>query len=438
MKIVLYIPCFNSAQTIQACLEAALQQERPADQILVVDDGSTDATTAIAKKYPVKIVRHSENRGLAAARNTGIKNTDAEFIASLDSDCKPNKDWLGCLIKNIHPPDTAGAGGRVEEGNISSLFDAWRSIHMQQHWGADKKTNPPFLFGSNTLFRREALIKAGLYNESYRNNFEDVDISTRLRKIGYNLVYEPQAAAVHLKKDDLFSLLNNFWRWNLVFYIKKGFYRKPDKFILKVKDNIGLANRFLEEDLKGKREKLVYLDFLIALHHSLRDFDYFNFYGKQGQFNADPYSKEPFWLSLLDLTFFYHLDHSKKSLDSFVSQENNFKQNFLALNLLLSGFIQTKFGNSWFKKTLYRHLFLSLYRAYDDQLLGRLLTLSESHEDWDGLVKKMQVSLNSEFLEALSSHFREWVENLTCSFPDIIKVIEKSAQQTEEATAAAS
>lgn len=436
MKIALYIPCFNSAQTIQACLEAVLHQERLPEQILVVDDGSTDATIAIAKKYPVKIIGHPENRGLAAARNTAIQSTDFEFVASLDSDCKPDKGWLACLVKNLHSPATAGAGGRVEEDNVFSVFDAWRSIHMQQHWGAKNKTNPPFLFGSNTLFRREALIKAGSYNESYGNNFEDVDISNRLRKIGYNLIYEPRAVTVHLKKDDLFSLLNNFWRWNLAFYINKGFYGKSEEFIFKIKDNIGLANRFLEEDLKGKRDKLVYLDFLIALHHSLRDFDYFNFCGKQGRFNIDTYAKAPFWLSLLDLTFFYHLDHSKKSLDSFMPRENNFKQNFLALNLVLSAFIQAKFRNSRFKKTLHKHLFLSLYGIYDDKLLNRLLNLSEAHADWSGLVKKPQINLNHAFLEALSLNFREWADNLTGSFPGTIKLIENSAQQTEEALAA--
>ncbi len=433
MKVALYIPCFNSARTIQACLEAVLHQERLPEQILVVDDGSTDATIEIAKKYPVKIIGHPENRGLAAARNTAIRSTDAEFIASLDSDCEPDKGWLACLIKNINSPATAGAGGRVEEGNLSSLFDIWRSVHMQQHWGAKKKTNPPFLFGSNTLFRREALIKAGSYNESYGNNFEDVDISNRLRKSGYNLVYEPRAAAVHLKGDDLFSLLNNFWRWNLAFYIEKGFYVKPGNFIFKIKDNIGLANRFLEEDLKAGRKKLIYLDFLIALHHSLRDFDYFNFCGKQGQFNIDAYAKAPFWLSLLDLTFFYHLDHSKKSLDSFMPRENNFKQNFLALNLVLSAFIQTRFRNIRFKKTLHKHLFLSLYGIYDDQLLSRLLHLSESHADWSGLFKKTQANLNKGFLKALSLNFRGWADNLTGSFPGKIKLIEDSAQQTEEA-----
>ncbi len=437
MKIALYIPCFNSEKDIQACLDAALHQTQPADEILVIDDGSTDMTVVIAGKYPVKIIKHAKNMGLAAARNTAIKNTDAEFIASLDSDCKPDKDWLRYLVKRIDLSNVAGAGGRIVEAGASSVFDIWRSVHMQQHWGASKKINPPFLFGSNTLFRRPALISAGFYNESYRNNFEDVDISRRLRKIGYNLIYEPQAVVAHLREDDLFSLLNNFWRWQLAFYVKEGFYRDPERFAFKIKDNIGLANRFLEEDLNNERYQLIYLDFLIALHHSLRDFDYFNFPGSQEQFNIARRSKISFWLSLLDLTFFYHFDYSKKNLSTLIQKENIFQQNFFALGLILSIFMKRRFGQKAFNKTLYKHLFFSVYKIHDDQLLDALFNLFELHQDWSGLVKKGQINLNSVFLGALSLNFEKWVDNLSGRFPDVIKLIESSAKKTEQTMAIA-
>ena len=206
------------------------------------------------------------------------------------------------------------------------------------------------------------------------------------------------------------------------------------EYLGKIKDNIGLANRFLEEDLEGKREELVYLDFLIALHHSLRDLDYFNFHGEQGQFSIDVYSKAPFWLSLLDLIFFYHFDRSSQNPGTFMPQENNFKQNFLALNLIISTFIQKKFQDNRFNNTLHKHLFLSLYRIYDDRLLSRLLSLSELQADWSGLVKEAPAHLNAGFLETSSLYLKEWVEKLTDSSPGIIKMIEKSAQETEQAT----
>ncbi|MFA4853727.1 MAG: glycosyltransferase family 2 protein [Candidatus Omnitrophota bacterium] len=433
MKISLCIPCFNSEKTLGACLEGALHQSMPADEILVIDDGSTDMTAAIAGKYPVKIIKHAKNMGLAAARNTAIKNTDAEFIASLDSDCKPDKDWLKYLVGRINLSNVAGAGGRVVETGASSIFDIWRSVHMQQHWGERRKTNPPFLFGSNTLFRKAALISAGFYDDNYRNNFEDVDISRRLRKTGYNLVYEPQAAVGHLREDDLFSLLNNFWRWHFAFYVEEGFYKNPERFAFKIKDNIGLANRFLEEDLNNERYKLIYLDFLIALHHSLRDFDYFNFPGSQGQFNIAMHSKVSFWLSLLDLTFFYHFDCSKRNLSSLIQKEDTFPQNFLALGLILSIFMRMKFSDREFNKTLHRHLLFSVYKIRDDRLLDRFFNLSQLHQDWSGLIKKQQVNLNSGFLEVLLLNFKSCIESLASRFSGISKLIENSARETDQA-----
>jgi glycosyltransferase involved in cell wall biosynthesis len=433
MKIALYIPCFNAQKTISACLDAVFAQSKSADTVLVIDDGSTDMTVEIAKKYPLKIIKHAKNRGLAAARNSAIKNTDAEFIASLDSDCKPNKDWLDCLIKGINSPKVAGSGGKIVESSTSSVFDLWRSVHMPQHWGAVKKINPAFLFGSNTLFRRDSLIQAGFYNESFKNNAEDVDISNRLRQRGYNLVYEPRAVARHLREDDLGSLLDNFWKWNFAFYIEKEFYENPERFASKIKDNMGLANRFLGEDLKNKRYALIYLDFLIALHHSLRDFEYYNFQGKPDEFNIAMRSKVSLWLSLLDLTFSYHFDYSKSKLSCLITKEHIFQQNFFALGLILSGFVKTKFRSMEFRKILYKHLLFSVYKIRDDQLLDRLFNLVELHQDWSGLVQKGQVNLDQEFLGVAFLNFKNWIENLVGCFPDIAKLIENSAKKTEKA-----
>lgn len=417
-------------------MNAVFRQVRPAHDILVIDDGSTDMTIKIAKKFPVRIIKHVKNLGLAAARNSAIKSTNAKFIASLDSDCKPGKDWLKYLADRINSSKVAGVGGSTVETNASNVIDSWRAVHMKQHWGNSKKINPAFLFGSNTLFRRDLLLRVGSYNEKYRNNFEDVDMCSRLRKKGYSFIYEPQAIVEHLRKDDLSSLLNNFWKWNLAYYIKKGFYRNPERFAFKIKDNIGLSNRFLEEDLKNKRYKLIYLDFLIALHHSLRDFDYFNFPGKLEEFNITMRSKVSLWLSLLDLTFFYHFDHSKARLNTFLPKENIFQQNFFASSLILSILMKTKFKDKKFNKMLYKHLLLSVYKIRDDQLLNKLFNLLELHQDWSGLVKKEQDNINKRFLEALFINFKDWVEVLAYRFPGIIMLIKKTAMKAEKAIAA--
>jgi glycosyltransferase involved in cell wall biosynthesis len=69
MKISLYIPCYNVEGHIERCIKGVLKQTLQPEKILVIDDGSTDRTAEIASNYPVKVIKHGSNRGLAAARN---------------------------------------------------------------------------------------------------------------------------------------------------------------------------------------------------------------------------------------------------------------------------------------------------------------------------------------------------------------------------------
>jgi len=426
-KVSLYIPCYNAQATIQYCLEAVFKQSYPLKEVVVVDDGCNDKTFATASCFPVRIIRHDKNNGLAASRNTAIKNINTEFIASLDADCLPEAEWLENLMRRFDSSKLAGVGGKLLEGNPSTVFDLWRSVHMKQYW-ENGRTAPPFLFGSNTVFRREALISIGLYNEDYKNNYEDVDICGRLKSAGYSLVYEPKAIACHLKSDSICSILDSYWRWNLGYYQKKDYYSTPKKFVFKLKDNLGLGNRYIEEDIGSKRYDLIYLDFLLSLHHCLYDFKYFISLNKYQQVNFTPLS---FWLSLVDLTFCYHFDFRKNNLSTFMPSENAFLQNYFALNLILGRSIQKKFRSKKFQKILYKHLLLSVYKINDAYLLDKLTNLIELHPDWSGFLKKKHPNLDIVFLNNLSLIFQKWLESLMYNYPKIIQAIEASAEKTD-------
>lgn len=428
MKTGLYIPCFNAEKTIQLCLEAVFRQTYPIEEVIVVDDGSTDETVKLASRYPVKVIKQNENLGLAVARNTAIRNTRSEFIASLDADCAPEPDWLKYLMEKFDSPKIAGAGGKLLERNSSSVFDLWRSVHMRQYW-EHNETFPLFLFGSNTVFRKEALVNIGFYAENYRSNYEDVDISIRLKNSNYTLVYESKAIVHHLKCDNLRSLLNSYWKWNLGYYQKKGYYSNIENLIFKLKDNVGLANRYIDEDSRCHRYRLLYLDFLLALHHSLRDFEYFIFKNNPDASTYAPFSP---WLSLLDLTFFYHLDIDRDSARTLISENLNFLQNFFALNLILGRIIQEKFKSKQFTKILYSHLFLSVCNIKDNYSLEKLTNLVELHRDWNGLIIRRHLRLNARFLENLSLNFSEWLGSLTHCYPELVKMVEISAEETSE------
>ena len=428
MEVSLYIPCFNAAQTIKPCLEAALKQSYPLKEIIVVDDGSTDTTVDIASQYPVRLIKQKNNRGLAATRNTAIKEISTEFVASVDADCLLDSEWLKRLMKEFKSLKTAGVGGSLLETGTSCIFDLWRSIHMKQGW-KDTQTEPPFLFGSNTVFRRPVLIEAGLYNEELKNNYEDVDICQRLKSKGYILRYQPKACADHLKKDNLYSLFNTFWNWHLEFYRQQNYYATENSFIFKLNDNLGLAHRFLEEDIGAKRHELVYLDFLLALHHCIKDFEYYIAGNNQTQ--KGNYSL-PAWFSLLDLTFFYHFDSGENKLRTMMPEENKGLQNFLALNLILGRLIRKRFRHKEFYKILYKHLLFSVYKINDPYLLDKVFELSLQHKDWSGFFNKKHSNLEQAFLKKLYFHFGKWMKQSIFHTYEVVKSIELSAKLTEK------
>jgi hypothetical protein len=76
-------------------------------------------------------------------------------------------------------------------------------------------------------------------------------------------------------------------------------------------------------------------------------------------------------------------------------------------------------------------LLLSVYKIYDTYLLDKLLNLTELHRDWSGLIKRKHSNLNITFLEVLALNFQKWLENLMHSFPNIILMIEISAEKTD-------
>jgi len=265
-KVTLYVPCYNAEKYISECLEGVLKQTYPLDEILIVDDGSTDKTVEIASKYPVRIIQHEVNKGLATARNTGFKNAKSEYVASLDADCVPEPDWLKKLMENFTEEGIAGVGGKLIEKYTNTLVNKWRAVHMKQNHGDNKIINPDYIFGSNNVFKRSAVEDIGYYNENYRTNYEDVDLSNRLKERGYKLVYEPEAKVYHLLKDTLSSLLDRGWRWG---YAGRTDLSRKELF-KKIVIPLGVSALQAIEDIKNGYFSLIPLDFLTGLYNSTK------------------------------------------------------------------------------------------------------------------------------------------------------------------------
>ncbi|MBU1863687.1 MAG: glycosyltransferase family 2 protein [Candidatus Omnitrophica bacterium] len=209
-KVSVYIPVYNGALYLDKTLEGILQQTIPFAEIIIIDDGSQDNSVQIAQQYPVKIISHKSNQGIALTRNTGVQHCCYELVASVDADCVLDRRWLERCLPFFDNPSITGVGGKLDEAKEDTCVNAWRSIHLIQHFGETVK-EVSFLPGSNTLFRKKELCSIGLYNAYYRLYHEDIDLSERLIQAGKKLMYTSKAQAFHIKKDTLRSVMRTCW-----------------------------------------------------------------------------------------------------------------------------------------------------------------------------------------------------------------------------------
>lgn len=273
LDVSLYIPAYNAEKYLRKALNAVMELDPAPAEILIVDDGSSDRTVEVASEFPVRIVSHDGNKGLAAARNTGVTNSTCDLVASLDSDCVPRPDWLGSLLDCMNRPEIAGVGGKLVELNFTRLADKWRTLHMIQHRGDEIIDGSDFLFGHSTLFRKSALKKVGLYNERLRTNNEDEYISSRLLQSGFTLVYQPEAIVFHLREDTITSLLNTYWKWWFFGYTRD--ITLPNTLRSVVKSLFEDLPKLLAEDRRSMSPRLALVSVCAVGFACWKDFEYY-------------------------------------------------------------------------------------------------------------------------------------------------------------------
>lgn len=208
LKVSVVVPVYNGSQTIRATVEHLLAQTYTPHEIIVVDDGSTDDTQDVLRGFGDRITLLSKpNGGPASARNDGVRVSTGSVIAFTDSDCFPEKDWLAELLKGLHAPRIAGAGGTVR-GAAPGLIG--------EHVDMKDGLNPGFASGgkvlhlvtANACFRRDALLAANLFDERFLNpGGEDTELSIKLRSMGYELAYVRAAVVRHHHKGTIRTYL---------------------------------------------------------------------------------------------------------------------------------------------------------------------------------------------------------------------------------------
>jgi len=191
---------YNGARTVEQTLVALSKLDYPRREIIVVDDGSTDATAAIAAKYADKLIR-TENEGLSAARNRGLRAATGEIVAYIDDDAYPDPHWLTYLAFSFLRSEHAGVGGP----NIAPHGDGAMAECVAHAPGGpvhvllsdDVAEHIP---GCNMAFRRDKLMAIGGFDPRFRVAGDDVDICWRMQEMGWTIGFAPAAVVWHHRR----------------------------------------------------------------------------------------------------------------------------------------------------------------------------------------------------------------------------------------------
>lgn len=196
-RISVVVCTFNGQRTIGRCLEGLQRLRYPNHEVIVVNDGSTDQTAEIVRRYPVRVIS-TENRGLSAARNLGMETATGEIIAYLDDDAWPDPDWLSYLANSFLNSDCAAIGGpnlpvsggrAVGEGIANS--PGWPTHVLLSDHEAEH------IPGCNMAFRKSRLLAIGGFDTRFRVAGDDVDICWRMLDEGWKLGFSPAAMVWH-------------------------------------------------------------------------------------------------------------------------------------------------------------------------------------------------------------------------------------------------
>ena len=199
-RITVAVCTYNGSRWLRECLEGIRRLDYPNYETIVVDDGSTDPSAAIAEEYDVRVIR-TENRGLASARNTALDEADGEIIAYIDDDATPDPHWLRYLAAAFEEPAFAAVGGPnippEDEGLIAQCVA--HSPGGPQHVMLSD-TEAEHIPGCNMAFRREALLAVGGFDPQFRVAGDDVDICWQVQEHGWKLGFSPSAVVWHRRR----------------------------------------------------------------------------------------------------------------------------------------------------------------------------------------------------------------------------------------------
>lgn len=213
-RVAVIIVNLNGGDDVLRSLEAVRGQTIRPHRVILVDNGSTDGSAeAIATRYPdIGLIKAGHNIGFAKANNLAVQAAgDCEWIATVNPDAFPEPQWLAALLEAARVfPDCAFFASRLllarDPSRLDGAGDVYHVSGLAWRRGHGRPVSPVVSHlievfsacAAAALYRRDAFLAAGGFDESFFCYMEDVDLGFRLRLLGHRCLYIPEAVAHHV------------------------------------------------------------------------------------------------------------------------------------------------------------------------------------------------------------------------------------------------
>jgi cellulose synthase/poly-beta-1,6-N-acetylglucosamine synthase-like glycosyltransferase/peptidoglycan/xylan/chitin deacetylase (PgdA/CDA1 family) len=212
------VPAYNEAANIAATVRSLVGNDYPRLEVIVVDDGSTDATADIVTRLrlPGVYLIRQDNAGKPAALNTGIRHARGDLLVLVDGDTVFQPDAVGRLIQPLKDPRVGAVSGNTKVANRRGLLGRWQHLEYVIGFNLDRRMFDiarcmPTVPGAIGAFRRAAVQDVG--GVSAQTLAEDTDFTMAVIRAGWQVVYEPAAVAWTEAPATLRQLWRQRYRW---------------------------------------------------------------------------------------------------------------------------------------------------------------------------------------------------------------------------------
>ncbi|MEV6178336.1 bifunctional polysaccharide deacetylase/glycosyltransferase family 2 protein [Streptomyces sp. NPDC052015] len=216
------VPAYNEKECIANTLESLSKSTHPIE-VIVVDDGSTDGTSEIARAAAdklgmrnVRVVRQ-ENAGKPAALNNGVRSAGHDIVVMMDGDTVFEPETVRHLVQPFADPKVGAVAGNAKVGNRNTIIGAWQHIEYVMGFNLDRRMYDllrcmPTIPGAIGAFRRDAVLEVGGMSED--TLAEDTDITIAMHRAGWHVVYQEHAKAWTEAPGSLKQLWSQRYRWS--------------------------------------------------------------------------------------------------------------------------------------------------------------------------------------------------------------------------------